>query len=52
MSGEGGAFVLGLVVALTFVFVFSQIAESMCQIRHDVADCEWDGNPFAPVAPK
>ena len=48
MSDEAWVFWYGVVVVLIMIFGIAQFAESVCQAKHNVADCEWSQSPFTP----
>lgn len=48
-GNETAAFFTGVIVVLIILAVIWNIEESACQVRHDVADCEWVRTPFQPA---
>ena len=43
------AYLVGIAIALVSMFAGLYQAESECQVKHNVADCEMLDNPFVPV---
>jgi hypothetical protein len=43
------AYLVGIAIALVSMFAGLYQAESECQVKHNVADCEMLDNPFVPA---